>query len=816
MNAVTRMFAGGDPELKERAVRLFERGAWEQALAAFDRALDEAPRDTEVHNYRARALDALGRPEDALRAIEHALAIDPCNVADLRNRALLRRRLGRLTEALADFDALLKRDPNDVDVLIRRAHTLAELERREEGLSSAEHALKLRPNDLTALNARGIVLERLGRYQEALADFERMLAVCPNDPDAINNRGMIQARCGQFTEALESYSRSLSIKADQPQALYNRSLVRLALGDWDQGLREFECRWETAPLKSMRLQLATPQWTGAEDLDGKTLFVYHEQGYGDTLQCARYISQLAGRGAKVVLAVPPALLRLMQTLKGELCVTSLDEVIPAHDLHCPMMSLMKAFGTTPESIPSVAAYLSADPQTVLAWRQRVGPARRPRIGLVWSGRGYPPVNYPRDVPLEFMAPLFALDADFISLQTDPSAADRARLAGFPKVDSRSADGLTAFSDTAALIECLDLVICADTAVAHLAGALGKPVWLMNRYASCWRWGERGAQSRWYPSMRIFRQSEVGDWRGVIEPLLVAAAEFIAASAPLTTALPAARSNAPEAFATPAASGHRAPAVRETIRFVCATRDTAEVFLAQSPLGRSLPLYRTFPRGQRIELRLFKENTEGLSTVYNTAIEESRDDPAVLVFIHDDVHLSDYYWADHLLDGLREFDIVGLAGNRRRAPRQASWMYLNDQFQRDADENLSGVLGHGEGFPNLRQLSIYGEPRRECKLLDGVLLAVRSARLIGSELRFDPRFKFHFYDLDFCRQAEQRNLRMGTWPIAVIHGSAGNLGSDTWGAAYLDYLAKYDEAAVTPAGASRVAEITSRSEAVTRT
>jgi GT2 family glycosyltransferase len=163
-----------------------------------------------------------------------------------------------------------------------------------------------------------------------------------------------------------------------------------------------------------------------------------------------------------------------------------------------------------------------------------------------------------------------------------------------------------------------------------------------------------------------------------------------------------------------------------------------------------------------------------------------------VFTHDDVHLSDYYWAQHLLEGLREFDIVGIAGNRRRASRQASWMYLNDRFQRDEDQNLSGVLGHGEGFPNLKELSIYGEPCQECKLLDGVLLAVRSHTLIEHDLWFDPRFKFDFYDLDFCRQAEERGLTMGTWALSIIHASAGQLGSPSWRAAYDDYLEKYAE------------------------
>ncbi len=232
--------------------------------------------------------------------------------------------------------------------------------------------------------------------------------------------------------------------------------------------------------------------------------------------------------------------------------------------------------------------------------------------------------------------------------------------------------------------------------------------------------------------------------------------------------------------------------KDKIRFVSATRLSQEEFFASAPLGRSLPVYRTFPKRQVIELRLFANNKEGLSSIYNTAIAESKADPAILIFIHDDVYLSDYYWAEHLHDALAHFDLVGLAGNRRRVPRQASWMYLDDQFTRDNHDNLSGVLGHGDPFPNLRQLSVYGEPCQEVKLLDGVMMAVRSQTLIEKDLRFDPQFKFHFYDLDFCRQAEIRGIRMGTWAISVVHASAGTLGVESWRAAYREYLAKYGE------------------------
>lgn len=232
---------------------------------------------------------------------------------------------------------------------------------------------------------------------------------------------------------------------------------------------------------------------------------------------------------------------------------------------------------------------------------------------------------------------------------------------------------------------------------------------------------------------------------------------------------------------------------EKIRFVCATRTTSDEFFEKAPLGRSLLLYRTFPARNVIELRLFQNNSVGLPAVYNTAIEESLADPAILVFVHDDVFLSDYYWSDHLLEGLRTFQIIGLVGNRRRVPRQSSWMYLDAQFTKDDAGNLTGVLGHGTGFPDLRQLSVYGDPGQEVKLLDGVMMAVRSQTLIESNLRFDSQFDFNFYDLDFCRQAEIRNIRMGTWAISAIHASAGRLGGKDWREAYRRYLTKYGEA-----------------------
>lgn len=230
---------------------------------------------------------------------------------------------------------------------------------------------------------------------------------------------------------------------------------------------------------------------------------------------------------------------------------------------------------------------------------------------------------------------------------------------------------------------------------------------------------------------------------------------------------------------------------EKIKFVCATRGSSEEFFAAA-LGRSLLNFRSYPAGQPIEVRLFQNNTAGLSSAYNVAIEESKADPAILVFCHDDLLLCDFFWVERLLESLRAFQIVGLSGNRRRVPRQPSWMYLDDRFTRDDFENFSGVVGHGEGLPNLKQLSVYGPPGLEVKLLDGVMLAVRSHVLLDTALWFDPQFDFNFYDMDFCRQAELRHLKMGTCAISVVHQSPGRLGTPAWLAAYEKYLRKYGE------------------------
>jgi GT2 family glycosyltransferase len=224
-----------------------------------------------------------------------------------------------------------------------------------------------------------------------------------------------------------------------------------------------------------------------------------------------------------------------------------------------------------------------------------------------------------------------------------------------------------------------------------------------------------------------------------------------------------------------------------VRIVCATRAARDAFPSSTALGKTLAVHR--PAG--VELRLFAGNAEGLPSVYNTAVEESAADPAILLFIHDDVHLCDFHWTDTLNDALEQFAVVGVAGNRRRVPRQPGWRFLDERFTRDSRENLSGTVGHGRGFPAER-IDVYGPSRQRVSLLDGVLLAVKSETLHARKLRFDEQFDFHFYDLDFCRQAERADLPLGTCAVSLVHESKGSFGGDSWRRGYERYLAKWQQ------------------------
>jgi tetratricopeptide (TPR) repeat protein len=495
-------------------------------LATAERLCREALRRDPEHPVGWHLLGLVahagGRAELAVDCLTRALAGQP-ESADLHNNlgeAL--RALGRNGEAIARYGEALHRRPGFVEAHSNLGLALAALGRHDEALAQFEEALRLRPESAEIRCNLGNLLKEQGRPEDALAQYHAALAVRPNLREAHNNLGAALTQLGRPEEAVVSFREAVRLGPDVADPHHNLAVALLLSGRCAEGWRELEWRWDTVPPNSTRRRFGAPQWMG-EDIAGRRLLIHAELGFGDTLQFCRYAPLAVARGAEVVLEVPPQLLRLVADSMagpGLRVVTQSPgfpggDGLPDFDLHCPMLSLPLAFGTTLATIPARVPYLTAAPERVAAWSQRLAALPGPRIGLAWAGNPRNPMDRERSLTLDALAPLGAVSgASFVSLQKGEAAAQAARAPGGLVLHDVTA-ALEDFADTAALVVALDLVISVDSAVAHLAGALGKPVWLLNRFDSDWRWLLGRADSPWYPSLRIFRQPVLRDWAGVI-------------------------------------------------------------------------------------------------------------------------------------------------------------------------------------------------------------------------------------------------------------------------------------------------------------
>lgn len=498
-----------------RGNALFALGRFSEALASYDRALQLRPNLAEVHCSRGTVLHALDRPDDALAAYNRALALRPDYADAYNNRGIVLHVLKRFDEALANYDRALELHPRYADAFLNRGATLYELRQFDESLESCDRALALSPDCAEAHYNRGNALKGLCRFEEAAASYERALVLRPDYPEALNNCGVTLHQLKRFAEALSQYQRAQSLLPDSSDAHYNESLCRLLIGDLEPGWQKYGWRWRTAHMESDRRTFDRPLWLGASDIAGKTILLHSEQGFGDTIQFCRYVPLVTARGTRVILEVQDSLRELAATLAAPVEVVSRGPPLPDFDLHCPLLSLPLAFSTRIATIPSATPYLSADPQAIVDWETRLGPPGRRRIGLAWSGRPAHTNDHNRSIPLRSMLPLLnGIDATFVSLQRDVRPADADVLRERNDVLPFGND-LKNFADTAALIANLDLIIAVDTSVAHLAGALAKPVWLLLPYIPDWRWLLDRDDTPWYPTARLFRQDETRRWEPVV-------------------------------------------------------------------------------------------------------------------------------------------------------------------------------------------------------------------------------------------------------------------------------------------------------------
>jgi tetratricopeptide (TPR) repeat protein len=486
---------------------------YEEALAKLDLLQTIQPAQAGVFYNRGMCLNGLARWEEAAESYRKALKIAPQNHETHNNLGAVLHRLRRFDEALKHFQGAIEIKSDFVPALNNLGITLLDLKRFEEALSVFDRAL-LRSPDLAELNSnKANVLKALGNFDEALACYDQAIALKPDYAEAHNNRGICLEDMMRMNEALFSYKNALALRPDYAEAHWSCAVNRLRAGDLKTGWVESEWRWKCPALQLRQRDFDQPLWLGAEPIEDKILLLHDDQGLGDAIQFLRYVPLVAARGAQVFLEVDRTLHELCSGLKGVSRIISKGEALPAFDFHCPLSSLPLAFETTLNTIPSVTPYLPVGDNGGV-WKERLSSMNSPRVGLVWAGNPNHRNDHNRSVPLETLLPLLDVEAQFFSLQKDVRPRDQAVLRERKEILDLGKE-LRSFAETAAIIQNLDLLISVDTSVAHLAGALGRPVWLFLPYVPDWRWLLMRTDSPWYPTARLFRQSETRDWQSVV-------------------------------------------------------------------------------------------------------------------------------------------------------------------------------------------------------------------------------------------------------------------------------------------------------------
>ncbi len=490
---------------------------YQDALTSFGRAIALAPDYADAYSNRGVALGHMQCFRQALADYDQAIALQPHTASTYNNRASVLCQVGRALEALQSYDQAIELQPTFALAHLNRADLLLRLSRPGEALASCNQAIALGFDSAHAHVNRGIALKDLSLFDEAIASFGRAIALDPNDLAAPYNRGRIFMHRCRFAEALADFDSCIALQPDHAEANNAKAMCLLLLGHFEQGWRLHEWRNRRGPAFPARIvHLPRPLWLGEHSLAGKSLFIHWEQGFGDTIQFCRYARLAQQLGARVLLEVQPVLRRLLRTLSPAVEIVADLELAAGADYHCPLLSLPMAFRTNIETIPADVPYLAAEPDRVAHWRHRLG-AGGYRIGICWQGStGL--VDAGRSFPLAMFRPLAAIPGvRLISLQTHCGTEQLQALPPAMTVETLGADfdlGPDAFIERAAVMQHLHLVITCDTAVAHLAGALARPTWVVLKRTPDWRWLLERDDSPWYPTHRLFRQRSTGDWHGV--------------------------------------------------------------------------------------------------------------------------------------------------------------------------------------------------------------------------------------------------------------------------------------------------------------
>jgi len=502
------------PELS-KGLSLYKAGKLDEARRCYEAILEREPRNERVLHLLALVHLAAHRTEEAATLFRQCVAIRPRFPEALTNLGQALLALGRAEEAVAVNRRALDIAPERPEIHGNLGNALQALGRHEEAVVAYRMALTLRPATAGAQNNLGNSLKALGQLNEAARAFEKALEASPQHAQAWNNLANTLCDLKQFEQADAAYARARAAKPDSADIKYNEAFAHLLRGDFRRGWEHFDCRLAMGKGARPR-SFSPPRWTGSLPLKGKSLLLHAEQGLGDTLQFVRYLRILGqNQEANIFVEVQPVLKGLLSGLPDAKLVFGQGERLPDFDFHCPLMSLPQIFGTELDSIPASVPYLTPPPDKAARWRAALGQSARPRVGLVWAGNPRHPHDRFRSIPLSLLLPAIRdLPGSFFALQKDLRPGDSELIAAAPALTDLSPQ-LADFTDTAAIVAALDLVVTVDTAVAHLAGSMAVPTWLLLPFAPDWRWLLERTDSPWYPTFKLFRQPAVGDWRSVL-------------------------------------------------------------------------------------------------------------------------------------------------------------------------------------------------------------------------------------------------------------------------------------------------------------
>ena len=499
----------------QKAMSLHNSGDLASAARAYQQILSLAPNHFDATHLLAVVMAQLGNQKRARELFTSALALHPGHAEVHFNKGTMEKAAGKLAAAVSDFSRAIEAAPDHAGALNNRSLTLQAMHRFDEAFSDSDRLTDLASGDPTVWNNRATLLHDMMRLDEALACFNKAIRLKPDYVEALNNRGNVLKDLHRFDKAIADYDSASAINPDFAGAHFNKSIALLLLGDYENGWRLWEWRWQQPRLTSPKRNFEQPLWLGDSDIAGRTILLHSEQGLGDTIQSIRYVSMVSDLGARVVVEAPASLHPLLAALPGIDQLVGKDGTLPAFDLHCPLMSLPLAFGTTVETIPASTPYLTISPDMVALWSKRLGTSVKPRVALAWRGNPKNSYDHSRSARLADISPYLSPRFDWLCLHHDLTDPERELAASIDHLKT-PLDGDTGFEDAVALCAISDLVVTVDTSFAHIAGALARTSLTMLPFTPDWRWMMDRSDSPWYPAMTLFRQDKARDWGQVMQ------------------------------------------------------------------------------------------------------------------------------------------------------------------------------------------------------------------------------------------------------------------------------------------------------------